>query len=129
MTDQIPTRPRSSTGQPKQLFNEWIAGHSDGGANNEITVELADVVEAVNAHQKKGKLTIEIEIEPIGSGARTVLSKIRVTAKPPRADPEGSVDYVGDLGSLHRTDPYQQRLHLEQVPDHTDTPIPFPTED
>lgn len=92
------------------MFNEWIAGHARGTLNDEITAALGDVVDAVTHLEKPGKVTIEIAVAPAGSGGRTVAVAGKVTAKPPQPAPQMSIFYAGENGSLHRNDPFQQRL-------------------
>jgi hypothetical protein len=91
-------------------FHDWIQSQASGTADDEITAALATVTEAVNHLQKKGKVVIELQVEPAGSGSRSVLVGAKVTAKPPEPEPTPSFYFVGDNGSLHRDDPYQRTL-------------------
>lgn len=101
------------TDTPRQLFNVWVADHARGTLNDEITLAMAEVVEAVTHLDKAGKVVIEIQVEPTGSNGRLVMVSGKVTAKPPAPAPETSVFYAGESGSLHRSDPYQQRFNAE----------------
>lgn len=91
-------------------FSEWITDHARGTVDDELTAAFAEVVEAVSHLGKNGSVKLTIKIEPAGSGSRTVMTGCTVEAKPPQPDPEQSIFYVGEGGSLHRDDPYQQRL-------------------
>lgn len=97
----------------RQMFHDWVAGHARGTLNDKITAALGEVVEAVTHLEKPGKVTVEIVVEPAGSGGRTVSVAGHVVAKPPKPAPEISIFYAGDKGSLHREDPYQQRIDTE----------------
>lgn len=95
---------------PARMFDEWLRDHARGTLNDEATAALADVVDAVAHLEKAGKVTLELTVEPAGSNGRTVVIFGRVKTKAPEAAPEASIFYVGDGGSLHRDDPYAQRL-------------------
>lgn len=93
-----------------KLFHEWLADHARGTLDDEATAALADVVEAVGVLARPGKVTIELDIAPAGSGGRTVVVAGRVKSKPPAAAPEASIFYVGEHGTLWRDDPYAMRI-------------------
>lgn len=98
-----------------QLFSEWIKSHARGTLNDEITMAMGEVVDQVTHLEKKGKVVIEITIEPTGSGRRRVMVSGVVTAKPPVPAPEASIFFAGEQGSLHRSDPFQERLVDEET--------------
>jgi len=100
---------------PFTPFSDWITDHAQGDVDVEMTLALAEVVQAVTNHAKKGTVTLKVAIDTAGSGGRTVEISCTVDAKAPTADPERSIFYVGDKGSLHRDDPYQRRLPLKRV--------------
>lgn len=91
-------------------FHEWIRDQQSGLTDDEITSALATVVEAVQHLGKKGKVAIELQVEPAGSGGRNVEVAVKVTAKPPEPEPTPSIYFIGESGSLHRDDPYQARM-------------------
>lgn len=93
-----------------QSFHEWLSRHARGTLDSEATIGLAEVVQSVTDIGKAGKLVIEVVVEPAGSGGRTVAIGGKVLKKLPLPSPELGVFYVGDGGSLHRDDPYQQRI-------------------
>lgn len=104
--------------EERPLFNDWLARHGRGVLNAEATAALSDVVQAVSDIGKKGKITLEIVVEPAGAGGRTVAIGGRVKAAPPSPDPELGIFYVGSSGSLHRDDPYVQRIPGVPFEDH-----------
>ncbi len=88
-------------------FHEWIRDQQSGHTDDEITAALSTVVEAVNHLGKKGKVVVELQVDTAGSGGRNVEVAVKVTAKPPEPEPTPSIYFVGDSGTLHRSDPYQ----------------------
>lgn len=104
------------------LFSEWLEDHAQGHANDEITVDLADAVESVRVHNKPAEVTIKVKIEPAGGHGRQVTTTVQSTAKLAKGDPEQSIFYVGEQGSLHRDDPYEPRLTAIEVPADKDGP-------
>lgn len=101
---------------PYTPFSDWLTQHAQGDVDIEMTLALAEVVQAVANHGKKGKVTLTVTVDNAGSGGRTVSTACTVEAKAPTADPEQSIFWVGDKGSLHRDDPYQQRMPLKRLP-------------
>ncbi len=86
-------------------FSDWVTDHARGTVNDEMTAAFAEVVQAVTHLDAKGKVTLELTVEPAGSGGRTVVVAGKVTAKPPLPDPEVSIFYADGDGGLHRDDP------------------------
>lgn len=91
-------------------FHEWLEGHARGTLNDELTAALGELVEAVGAHEKPGKLTLTLAVDVAGSGGRTVLISGEVAVKAPKPAPEASIFYVGEAGTLHRDDPFAMRM-------------------
>lgn len=91
-------------------FSTWLATHARGTLDDELTAVLAELVESVQDHEKKGELVLKLIVEPAGSGRRTVTVAGKVATKPPEPAPEMSIFYVGESGSLHRDDPFVQRF-------------------
>jgi hypothetical protein len=116
----------SNESPPFTAFSDWLTDHAQGDVDVEMTLALAEVVQAVANHGKKGTVTLKVSINTAGSGGRTVETACEVEAKAPTADPERSIFYVGDKGSLHRDDPYQRRLPLRRI---TEPQLPHTTED
>lgn len=123
MTDTATT----NESPPFTPFSDWLTQHAQGDVDVEMTLALAEVVKAVASHGKKGSVTLKVNIDTAGSGGRTVETSCVVEAKAPTADPERSIFWVGDKGSLHRDDPYQQRIPLKRVP--TEPPLPGTTQE
>lgn len=104
------TAPQEEEAPKRVLFHEWLSDQARGSLNQEATFALAEVVQAVADHGKPGTLTISIKVTNAGSGNRTVVTAGTITKKLPKSDSEVSIFFVGDGGTLHREDPYQERL-------------------
>lgn len=102
--------------EDRQSFSEWIAKHARGVLNDEATIALADVVQTVADVGKAGKLVLEITVKPAGSSKRSVSIGGKVVEKMPTPDPELSVFFIGEGGSLHRDDPFQAQIPGTAVP-------------
>lgn len=100
----------SSPPEEMQKFTDWLSQIRSGQLVDELTMELSRVAQSVQDHQMKGTLTLQITIKPEGTGGRNVSVLPIVTAKPPQASPPRSIFFTGPGGSLHRYDPYEQRL-------------------
>lgn len=101
----------STTEEKRPTFADFIVDHAHGSANDEITAAMADVVQAVQHLDRKGKVVIELLVEPAGSGTRTVATAVKCMPKPPEPDPEASIFYPDESGTLFRTDPaYASRI-------------------
>lgn len=98
-----------------QHFDGWVRDERRGGLNDDLTLALQDVVQAVRAVDKPGKLILELSIAPSGSG-RKVMVTPTIKTKVPEADPESSIFFVDDAGRLHKDDPFQGKLDFKSVP-------------
>ena len=96
--------------RPIPKFSALLAQLDAGTVDDALSADLATLVQAVQDHDKAGTLTLKVIVEPAGSGSRTVAVVVDHKASAPRPRPGGSVLWVGELGSLHRSDPYQQTL-------------------
>lgn len=100
-----------------RLFTDWLEDHAQGHANEAITADLHEASELVRTHNKPAELTIKVRIEPAGGHGRQVQTAVTCDiTKRPKFDPEISIFYVGEGGSLHRDDPYEPRLRGIEVP-------------
>jgi hypothetical protein len=93
-------------------FHHWLAEHRFGRASAEWYEAMAAVVQAVHETKKPGSLTIKIKVEPKG---RTVMLTDTVDAKVPDFDREVTIYYPDAAGGLHREDPAQGRLAVDDL--------------
>ena len=98
-------------------FVEWMLEVRKGKLAAELTTAMNELVEAVEAHGKGGKLTLTIDIAPAAKGATEMLKVTdNVTVKRPAADRSSSMYYVDDSKNLRRNDPRQEQFEIREVP-------------
>lgn len=87
---------------------DLLSGLDGGNVNYQLELQLAEVVKAVKEHQKKGKvsLTISIEPQPAFGKSAVALSAI-IKADVPRPDYSKTIKFVDDSGNLIGQDPNQ----------------------
>ena len=94
-------------------FN-YILGELGAGETVErLTEDLAEVVTAVRATGKTGKVTLELTVKQ--NGAHGVSISDKITTKAPRDDRGESLFFADPEGGLHRRDPRQQELPLRKI--------------
>jgi len=95
--------------------SELLAGIEGGAFDETISIDLAALVERIHERGKKGTLTLKFEVVPKGMNNQNVEVKVTHTVSRPTPAAAGHVLYVGDGGSLHKTDPYQQTVFQEDA--------------
>jgi hypothetical protein len=80
---------------------------------DEASEQLAELVSAVDATGKGGKITLEISVKKMSKGACGVVGKIRLS-KPLEA-PDATLMFPTPEGNLLTEDPRQQKLELKNV--------------
>lgn len=95
-TDRPPVRP----------FADVIREIRKGVFVDELSIELADLVEAVQTHAKPGTLTITLKVKPANERNTDVLVVAdSYSVKKPESEVAPSFFYVADGGALVRNDP------------------------
>lgn len=84
-----------------------------GSTYENLTIQLAEVVEAVIDTRKPGELMIKLKVKP--NGEDSVLIADEIKAKVPEPVRGDSVFFVTSGGSLVRQDPRQPDLPLRRV--------------
>jgi|WetSurMetagenome_2_1015567.scaffolds.fasta_scaffold08816_6 hypothetical protein len=93
-------------------FVEVLSEINHGNVVDDLTSRLAGVVEGVMATDKKGSLTLTIEVTPNGDGSVQVVAKIKAVIPDPARGT--TIMFVQDDNSLGRNDPRQGRLDLDR---------------
>lgn len=97
-------------------FGDWLREQRDGMCHQQVSEGLWDVVDAVLATAKPGKLTLEINIKPASRGNHEmVIVTDNVTVKIPEPEKEAAFFFVNDTGNLQRDNPRQPQLPLRTV--------------
>lgn len=85
---------------------------------SELQEQLSEVVQAVDATGKTGKLTLTLTIKKVSrSGALEILDKVASTV--PEEQPLTTLMYPTPEGRLAPSDPRQQALDLKPLPGNT----------
>ena len=99
-------------------FLNVLAELKNGRAAIDCSRKITELVAAVSEHKKKGKLTLQLIIEPSGVGddgrvTETSVSWACAIVKP-EADTGRSIFFVTREGQLTRNDPAQMELYEEE---------------
>ncbi|WP_377271880.1 hypothetical protein [Peterkaempfera sp. SMS 1(5)a] len=90
-------------------FASFLIGHLSGRVHDQISEEMHQLLEAVNAHGKKGQLTITVTVEPpkgaVDGGPVTIAVDSAVKAPKPVAPP--AIYFLDRDGNATRNDPRQ----------------------
>lgn len=101
----------NADGQVVRPFDEWLAEFRSGLVLRDISIELHDLISDVQAQEKKGSLTVVIEVSPVGSSGQLQVT-VDARSKLPRQPPAASLYYVDKHGNPTRHDPLQSQLPM-----------------
>lgn len=104
-----------------RLITDVLRDIRKGRPVEEATMALADVVRAVDETGKEGSVTITLKIKPAKHGGpeKTLIAEVK--SKKPIADIAPAVFFSDQDGDLHRVDPNQNEMQLDEV--RTDKPV------
>jgi hypothetical protein len=92
-------------------FADILREMGGGQVAEDCAVSLAEVVRAVAATRKPGRLTLVIDVKPMKDVAGALVTSAKLTGKLPEAgDPVATVYYSDQAGNLVRDHPSQQSL-------------------
>ena len=89
-------------------FNDFLKDFKAGHLNDTLTKKLQDVVEAVEHHQKPGKLTLEFTLTPKRDGEIHTTAKFKT--KTPERDTMEQILYATPDNNLIASDPKQPEM-------------------
>jgi hypothetical protein len=95
---------------PIKPLSAILMEHRGGGLHNEASEELQKVVAAVKDTQKKGSLTITINVEPAKDDENSVVLSDTLKASAPRPATKPSRWFTDDHGNVSRTNPRQHEI-------------------
>lgn len=98
-----------------RTFVQYLYEIDDGRLVGELTQEMRDLVTEVRDQQKAGTITLTLKVEPT-KAPNTLIITDQVAVKPPKHTPGASIFYPDEEGYLHRKDPMQPELPLQEVP-------------
>jgi hypothetical protein len=98
-----------------RLITDVLRDIRKGRPVEEASMALADVVRAVDETGKEGSVTITLKVKPAKHGGpeKTLLAEVR--AKKPIAEIAPAVFFSDQHGDLHRYDPRQEEMALEEA--------------
>lgn len=76
-------------------------------------MKFSELIQAVSAHNKAGKLTLKIDIKPSTAGTLAVRADVSITK--PKGMPAESLLWPTPEGNLLAEDPRQNKLDLKPV--------------
>lgn len=94
-------------------FTEVLADLGQQDANEELTGELAQLVQDVQLHSKAGEITLKVKVSP--NGMKSVKVDYKITTKLPDPDRPQTMFFVDDHNGLRRNDPRQSEMPLRDV--------------
>ena len=95
-------------------FLDFLREHRNGVTHDELSDALQELVAAVTAEGKVGKLTLTISVKPLGkSDGLEVAADVKVAAPKPTAGV--SIFFPTPENNLVRSDPRQQALELREI--------------
>lgn len=93
-------------------FADWLHDQRHGLTHIELGDALNDLIEAVTATGKAGKLTFTVSIKPEGG---MVVVRDEIEVKLPKPDRDPSLFFVDEDMNLTRDNPVQGRLALRDA--------------
>lgn len=84
-----------------------------GNLVQEVSEQLAELIQNVVVHQKAGELTIKLKVTPGKHAMNAVDITDAVTVKAPKATPVPTIFFSDEEGSVTRDDPNQPALDLQ----------------
>lgn len=102
-------------------FADLLITHHDGDAHLSISHELHELIEKVDAHGKKGTLTITVTVEPPTNGmdGKPIAIGIESAVKAPKPTPPKALYFVDKDGNPSRQDPRQTSPGIFRAADGT----------
>lgn len=104
----------ATTSSPAPPFADVLQAINHGAVSDQVSAQLADLVQQVSHTGRKGSLTLTVEIAPFTGGGNTVQVSAATVVKPPKNDPHAGVFFFDDKGALSRNDPTQPALFTEK---------------
>lgn len=98
---------------PGKPFSDVLGEAENGSLLRDLTEEVYNIIAAVMDTRKPGKLKLTMAFTPTGKGSVEIAAKY--DADIPEHDRPSTTFFVGKDFSLHRHDPDQPRLPLQEV--------------
>jgi hypothetical protein len=93
---------------------DFLREHRGGQTHDLLSDKLQELVAAVTAEERAGKLTITFGVKPMGKGdGLEVTADVKMT--PPKETPGSSIFFPTPENNLVRQDPRQQAMELREI--------------
>lgn len=103
-----------------KAFSNYLQEFNDGCTHATLTMELGQLLQAVQDTGRAGSLTLVLKIAPAQKANSGHVDKVVINATtklaPPKTDPPSDFFYLTDEGELTRLHPKQQSLELREAP-------------
>jgi hypothetical protein len=96
-------------------ITDTLRAYRKGAAVDLATELLNEVVRAVDETNKPGEVTIKFKITPAEAGGSEKKVSIKISSKKPVRDIPDAVFFSDTAGDLHRNDPAQTEMQLEDA--------------
>ncbi len=105
-------------------FDKTLREIRAGLVITELSQKLSELVAAVRATGKGGKLRLDLAIKPASKGETVcVMVEDDITVKLPKPERANTIFYSTEDNLLQRNDPRQSEFELKEVPQAQDEPI------
>ena len=106
-------RPDPGFDQGKMTFASMLMELNGGDVERELTDKLTEVVSAVKLTQKKGSITVTLNVKPATKGgAEIVFVTDELKSKVPEFDRASTLFFIDDENQLRRQDPRQSTINF-----------------
>lgn len=98
-------------------FDRTLRDIRAGESLTELSEKLSELVAAVRATGKGGKLKYELTVKPASKGETVALMIVdNIDVKLPKSERAANIFFANDQNLLQRSDPRQRELELRSVP-------------
>lgn len=94
-------------------FTDVLRDIRKGRVVEAASEQLAEVVKAVLDTNKKGEVTLKLQVSPQGKGDNAVIVSAKLSSKAPQADLPDALFFADLDGDLLRDDPTQTRMFAD----------------
>lgn len=102
---------------PSAYFAQTLASVSYGDAAESASVQLADLVKAVQEHEREGAITVVLTVKPKGKDSGQVEVTAKITSKQPVREIAPSMFFTTEDGGLVRDNPRQKKFPFADRPE------------
>jgi hypothetical protein len=99
-------------------FGDVLASINRGTVADGLSSDLAELVNQVRATGRKGSITLKLTVAPFKGNNATLEVAAATSLSLPKGDPAAAIFYPDKHGGLHRNDPLQPQLPLNDLPRH-----------